>query len=227
MRLDQSTASYQSIKQYFARDPIPAKLRVDTLDDAEPREYVIDKRQPRIWKSLHAALLGMRALSAECLNEQGQILRRVEFEHHSDDDDAEPPAAAAMAIPTMPLPENEDARMLALFAQLLSNAYKDGAAAQRESSDNAFRMLVDLANSAIKRMESLERAWTRTVGIGVVPPAEGGGDKSGTDAGGIMQILQQFMQGQAMAQQAAAARAAAANGAVPDGADVEGEGAEE
>jgi hypothetical protein len=197
IRLEKTQSAYQVFQRWCMSPPVPAKLLVDTPDGE--KVLVVDPQQTRPWSKLLNALISMGAVSIEAQNEKGEVLRRQDVTLPPEVDD--PEDAGAFRHVELPMPASEDARMLGLFANLLAGAYRNGAESQRQSSDAAFKMLVSLAESAFRRLDTVERALVRArVGAPEeAQPASGG-------AGDLMALVSQFMQG---AQMAAAQKASA------------------
>lgn len=186
IKLENSQSSYQCFQRWCTAGPIPAKLLVDTPEGE--KTLLVDANRARVWGNLHRALISMQAVTVEAQNDAGEVLRRFDV---TAADDTEPEPEPELKLP---MPGSEDARMLAMFAQLLSQAYRHGADSQRQSSESAFKMLVQLAESQMKRAEALERTVMRMRSGAAAPEDSGGG--GGND---LMAMVAQFMQGQAMA----------------------------
>jgi hypothetical protein len=206
-------SNYASFRSWLARSPVPERILAST--PTGEKVLPVDTEAPKWAGILQRSLLTLGATALEAQDSEGNTHRACKVDLPEDSD-----VDSDLSLDSVPVPQNENAQMLALFATLLSRAYKDGSSAQRESSDAAFRMLVALAESAFKRLDAVERALHRArVGGDVVEVAS-------PSTPGLEGLLGALMQGQqlAMQQKMAAAASPAVNGAAEAAETEEGEG---
>jgi len=147
---------HRLLRSWIMATPRPHTLRSTTQGD---RQQVVCGSST--WSDLTSTVLALNPDTLEALDASGNVLRASPFidivepeldEHDAPATIAPPPAAATQ--PRMNLAElvgdDGESRRFALFAQLLSDAYK-------HANDVAFAKIAELVQSQTERASSAER----------------------------------------------------------------------
>jgi len=195
-------------KSWLRRKPRPNRVRA-TCEDGTTRTITINAQQGgTFWADTIETLESLQPVRVEALDAAGDTIRAIDIttDEEEEGDDSE---VAAPVTATPVVSASDDGRLVA-FARLLAEAYRNGADAQRASSDVAFSRLVELTNVAFQRLDSLERAYSRSFSERLREQAADGAQQGGGDFNALLMAM---MQGMAQAQAGKPAPAdAVANG---------------
>jgi len=183
------------IRQWLFRKPAPALLRCKCVD-GETRTIKVDHASKRKWVDAESSIEAMGATSVEALDAKGNHIRMTAIEQ--DPLDA-PPALPAVAATT---PEQ---KTLEVFARLLAEAYKNGAASTEHPVRMAFDTLGQLLGLMMKRLDEVSAREAKQI-TAAMKVVQGETVEPAEDP--LMSMFSAFMQGRS----AAAALNGAANG---------------
>lgn len=174
-----SSVNDPAFKAWLRRKPKPNRVRA-TCEDGPDRTVAINARTgASFWNDTIATLASLRVVRVEALDAEGNVLRSRDVDPDDGADGEEPEEQEEPELPPAAKPTTTDATLIQ-FAKLLSEAYRNGADAQRASSEVAFTRLVELTNVAFQRLDALERAYSRSFNErlrdAANTPASGGGD---------------------------------------------------
>jgi len=153
-----SNERHRQVRSWIMQTPRPASLRVTT--DERQRETVVCGSGT--WGDVASTVLALNPETIEALDSSGNVLRATSaldlFESEPDERHGTipaPPPAPATSAPRPSIAElvgdDPESRRFALFAHLLSDAY-------RHANDIAFAKLADITQQQADRAASLERS---------------------------------------------------------------------
>jgi len=140
-----------NVRVWIRRKPEPHAIAVTTDDGVKTVKLGGGRRK---WKDAETTVLALQPSHLEALDKEGTVLRVCDLELpevEGGDEDIKP---------TSRFESN-----LVLVARLLKDAQKNGADAQAEAYRVAFDKQAALVELAYRRLEGLERAWTRALNL--------------------------------------------------------------
>jgi len=209
--------SERSFIAWLRKKPKPTRARA-TCDDGPVRTVVINARQgAAFWREAVDSLAALSPLRVELLNDAGDLIRAKDIEPELEEGQEEQEALEQQAAleERSSRSSSEDARLVQ-FARLLSEAYRNGAEAQRASSEVAFGRLIDLTNVAFQRLDALEKAYSRSFTERLREQAAGGAGKPDD----LQAFLAAFLGGMAQGKPNGAPNGATTPAPPPEGATV-------
>lgn len=143
--------------------PRPDKVKAFLETGSSRTVKVRPRKGVRYWKEVVDALSAYEVQRVELLDEEGNVLRHMTVEATEDPPETlERPAGIVPTTQAQGYVERES--QLVVFARLLKEAYTTGASMQRDSSKDAFDKLVALTETAFRRVDMLEKAYSRLYG---------------------------------------------------------------
>lgn len=196
-----------AFKAWLRRKPKPNRVRA-TCEDGPDRVVAINARTgASFWNDTIDTLASLRVVRVEALDAEGNVLRSRDVSPDDDqEEEQEEEQEQEAPAPLAAKPTTTDATLIQ-FAKLLSEAYRNGADAQRASSEVAFTRLVELTNVAFQRLDALERAYSRSFSERLRDAQSGAG--AATAGGDELQQLLGAMLGGYVQSQAGKANGAA------------------
>lgn len=177
------------LRNWLLRKPMPAFLRCKCIDGTV-RTIKVDHASKKKWVDAQEAIDAMGAMSVEALDAKEHTLRLTEIE--ADPLEA-PPAIAALPPVAAQSPEQ---KTLEVFARLLADAYKNGAASTEHPVKMAFDTLGQLLSLMMKRLDEVSAREARQINA-ALKVAQGETVEPSEDP--LMSLVGQFMQGAQMA----------------------------
>jgi len=172
------------VRSWLLRKPTPALIRCKCVD-GETRTIKPDPQSKKRWVEAAAAIDDMGATHLEALDAKGNTLRITECERDPLEPAAEPLPAVASSTP--------EQKTLEVFARLLADAYKNGAASTEHPVKMAFETLGQLLGLMMKRLDEVSAREARQINA-ALKVAQGETVAPAEDP--LMSLVGSFMQGQ-------------------------------
>jgi hypothetical protein len=176
------------LRNWLLRKPMPAFLRCKCID-GQVRTIKVDHASKKKWVDAEQAIDAMGAMSVEALDAKEHTLRLTEIEP----DPLDAPPVAALPVVAAQSPEQ---KTLEVFARLLAEAYKNGAASTEHPVKMAFDTLGQLLSLMMKRLDEVSAREARQINA-ALKVAQGETVEPSEDP--LMSLVGQFMQGAQMA----------------------------
>jgi len=154
------------LRTWLMAPPRPHTIRVQTSDDNE-RTVAVGQSN---FRGLARTILALGPTLLEALDKDGTLLRASALEDllteaELDQLEPEPPTPAPAPAPVSATPnlgelvgDDAESRRFALFAHLLSDAYKGAHESTQKAHENAFARLAEFTQLQSERASSAERA---------------------------------------------------------------------
>jgi hypothetical protein len=176
------------LRNWLLRKPMPAFLRCKCIDGTT-RTIKVDHTSKKKWVDAEQAIDAMGATSVEALDAKEHTLRLTEIEQ--DPLDAQP---AASALPPVAA-QTAEQKTLEVFARLLADAYKNGAASTEHPVKMAFDTLGQLLGLMMKRLDDMSARESRQINA-ALKVAQGEHVEPAEDP--LMSLVSSFIQGTQM-----------------------------
>jgi hypothetical protein len=171
------------VRSWLLRKPVPALIRCKCVD-GEMRTIKLDPQSKKKWVDAASAIDDMGATHLEALDAKGNTLRMTECERDPLDAPAEPLPQVAAATP--------EQKTLEVFARLLAEAYRNGAASTEHPVKMAFETLGQLLGLMMKRLDEVSAREARQINA-ALRVAQGETVEPKEDP--LMSLVGSFMQG--------------------------------
>lgn len=131
----------KSLRAWIRQEPQPHHLRIHTVDD-EVKDIQFTENLRNRWKAAEEAIRALKAVTVECVNKDGDVLRAREIAYYDDEDTGGKTVSdrADEARRNMNRAVVEDRREMAnmfdRYGDKLCEAFERGAAASASNQEN-------------------------------------------------------------------------------------------
>jgi hypothetical protein len=175
------------VRRWLFQAPAPFVIRCKCVD-GEVRTIKVDHASKKKWVAAEAAIDAMGASHVEALDAKGNTIRMMGVEREADPE-AEPSAEAKATT--------SEQKTLEVFARLLAEAYKNGAASTEHPVKMAFDTLGQLLGLMMKRLDDMSARENRQINAALKVAQ---GEQVTPQEDPLMALVGQFMAGKQAAQ---------------------------